>query len=210
VPAGGPSRQTYLHTLLLLLPLLPLLLRLLLLQAPPGGLTDSIRASRRAKLAELLTANPKLTGCTAAAAADVAAALEATAAATPGTTAVQHRAAVAKLAAAIKAANSWLELPGLQQLSGQGLVVVLRSAVQEVAAAANKLNRMPNANAQQQAAADVEQQLLQLAKLPVTVDALESTGVARQVKVLKKHQQQQVAAAAGEVIAAWRSAVASS
>jgi hypothetical protein len=189
--------------------LLPLRL-LLLLQVPPGGLTDSTRASRRAKLAELLTANAKLTGCTAAAAADVATALEATAAATPGTTAVHHRTAVAKLAAAIKAANSWLELPGLQQLFGEGLVVVLRSAVQEVAAAADKLNRMPNANAQQQAAAHVEQQLRQLAKLPVTVDALEKTGIARQVKVLKKHQQQQVAAAAGEVIAAWRAAVAGS
>jgi hypothetical protein len=52
--------------------------------------------------------------------------------------------------------------------------------------------------------------MLQLAKLPVTVAALEATGVARQVKVLKKHQQQQVAAAAGGVIAAWRAAVASS
>jgi hypothetical protein len=172
-------------------------------------LTDSTRASRRAKLAELLTSNPKLAGCTAAAAADIAAALEATAAATPGATVVQHRTAVAKLAAAIKAANSWLELPGLQQLNGQGLVVVLQSAVQEVAAAANKLDRMAG-SAQQQAAADVEQQLLQLAKLPVTVAALEATGVARQVKVLKKHQQQQVAAAAGGVIAAWRAAVASS
>jgi SWI/SNF-related matrix-associated actin-dependent regulator 1 of chromatin subfamily A len=187
-----------------------LLLLLLLLQAPAGGLTEAIRASRRAKLAELLTANPKLTGCTLAAAADVAAALEATAAAAPGTTAAQHRAAVVKLAAAVKAANGWLQLPRLQQLSGQGLIVVLQAAVQDVAAAGNRLEGDGENEEQQQTAAEVEQQLLQLAQLPVTVAALEATGVARQVKVLKKHQQQQVAAAAGKVISAWRAAVSSS
>jgi hypothetical protein len=178
---------------------------LLLLQAPPGGLTDSIRASRRAKLAELLAANPKLTGCTPAAADDIAAALEATAAAAPGTTAVQHRAAVVKLATAIKAADGWLQLPGLQQLSGQGLTVLLRLAVTDVVKAASRLD-----TANGDAAAPIKQQLLQLAEVPVTVAALEATGVARHLKLLKKHKQQQVAAAAGQVIAAWRNAVTGS
>lgn len=138
----------------------------------------------------------------------MAAALEAAAAAAPGTTAVQHRVAVAKLAAAVKAAGGWLQLPGLQQLSGQGLQVVLLLAVADVATAASKIDAAEGDVAA--AAAAVEQQLGQLARIPVTVAALEATGVARQVKLLKKHQQQQVAAAAGRVIAAWRSAVAGS
>jgi hypothetical protein len=116
---------------------------------------------------------------------------------------------VTKLAAAVKAANGWWQLPGLRQLSGQGLQELLPLAVADVVKAAGKIEKA-GGDADPAAAAAVEQQLLQLASVPVTVAALEATGVARHVKLLKKHGQQQIAAAAGKVIAAWRSAVTGS
>jgi ABC-type Mn2+/Zn2+ transport system ATPase subunit len=118
---------------------------------------------------------------------------------------------VTKLAAAVRTAGGWWQLPGLQQLSGQGLQELLRLAVADVVKAAGKIEKA-GGHADHAAAtvAAVEQQLLQLASVPVTVAALEATGVARQVKLLKKHRQQQIAAAAGKVIAAWRSAVTGS
>lgn len=192
----------------------------------PGGLTDAVRSSRRAKLAELISSNAQLTGCTAEAAADIAAALEA-AVTPPGTTAEQHRAAVSKLAAGVKQANTWTELPGLQQLLGKGLNAVLQLGVQATVQAATQLQKSRKAQQPGTAAKStaelhgqasgvvstaeaVVMMLTQLAKLPVTVAALEATGVAKQIKALKKHPDELVAAAAGAVIAEWRRAVTTS
>eukprot|EP00775_Hariotina_reticulata_P005180 gene5180-5418_t len=166
---------------------------------------DTVRTARRKKLAALILNNNFLNGCNEGAAAALAAGLEA-AVYTPTMTAAQHQAGLLKLAMAVRAAGSWLELPELQKLNSEALSIVVRHAVEAVvesaAAPCGGGNGADAASSQH-----VQRTMLKLAALPVTVEVLEKTGAAKKIKAMRRHDDQQVAAAAQTVIAAWRAAI---
>lgn len=166
---------------------------------------DAVRIARRAKLAALLSKNQSLHGCNETAAAALAAALEAIVN-TPPVTAAQHQAGLQKLAAAVRAARSWLELPELKRLPAEALSIVVRHAVEAVvesAALTGGNGKDTDATNRQ----NVQGTMLKLAALPITVEVLEHTGAAKKIKALRRHDDQQVAAAAQAVISAWRAAI---
>ena len=180
----------------------------------PTALPQELRDSRRTKLAAIISSNSRLQGCTAELAAQLAAAYEKHTASSCGADAVRHKSQLMQVLARCKAANSWLELPELQLLSGAPLEAALKHGVAEaVAAAAQSGNKKSTQSGDSQdtcTAAGVEAQgkLQQLAQLRVTADALEVTGVAAAVKRLRKHGTAVVAAAATQTINTWREAVA--
>lgn len=131
-------------------------------------------------------------------AADMAAAHEAAAAAESGPDAAKHRAAMTRLVTGVRqATGGWLQLPQLERLRGRALEAALRAGVPQAL-------RLARTSSSHQAAETALQQLSQLA---VTADVLEATGVAVEVKRLRKHPASAVAAAAAQCVAAWRQSV---
>lgn len=167
-------------------------------------IADEVRATRCSKLAEVLVSNKELHGCTADAAANVAAALEATVY-QPGITALQHSAGLRQLVSAIRSARSWLDLAEVEKLQANGLTALLKLAVEKAVKDAIQLQKASNPTAED--VSKLADTLQRLAKLPVTASVLEQGGVAGRVKSMRKHNHPTVAAAASQVISSWRSAV---
>jgi hypothetical protein len=195
-------------------------------------LTPEMRTTRQSKLAAVISSNSTLQAsqelCQ-----QLAASYESSVAGSCAGDANAHKARMLQLLSGCRAATGLLELPELSLLSGPALIAVLRAGVAGVVAAAQQRGKQQQtggssppvgaAGAGGAAAGDACQastaageaaaekavvQLQQLAKLTVTADALEATGVAATVKKLRKHGHTGIAAAASKTIAAWRATVA--
>jgi hypothetical protein len=186
-----------------------------------AALTPELRRNRQGKLAAVISSNSNLPGCSKEIADQVAAAYEAHAAAACGADADAHKARLLQLLSSGRAAEGWLELPELQLLRGLALEPALQHGVASAVAAAQQASTAQTnsskaaggaavASGAADAAARSERQLQQLARLQVTADALEATGVGASVKKLRKHSHAGIAAAAAQTIAAWRETVTDS
>jgi hypothetical protein len=161
-----------------------------------------MRADRRAKLSQLLQNNKGLLSaarCTPQQADAIAAALEACVY-RPGVSLSEYKVDMLAAARQVAAAKSWLMLPGVGKLTQHaGAAAVLALAAAEMREAVT--------------AGDVEAAkglLLHLKGYPVTVEVLEQTQVAPQVRQLKKHTDPGLAAAATAVVTAWKQRVQAS
>ena len=202
------------------------------LQAVSQLVDDAMRKDRQQKLANVLRNNSTLTGsspCSSTEAEAVAVGMEG-ALYQPGMNAEEYQGKFRSAVQQLKAASSWAGLPGVGGMQqGKGLEIVLQKAVAgcEGAAAVAAVGEGSGSNAMAVAAGEgsgegaaaagagapagksevgeaAVAQLRLLAKLPVTAAVLEATAAGKRIKALKKHCVPGVAAAADQVVKAWR------